>query len=150
MINTDNLGIANGVLLDSPVITQNRDGSKKIIMDIMSSDMTRDEDGNRTFTKIRLQGFLPASYDGNGPYEYLHRGEEVHVEYTIKTNTFAGKTNLILQIDEIKFGNDMKYKCSDSTVSKNTTTDTSRQVISKPVANTRINTVQQPLFIEEY
>lgn len=110
MLNVENFGIANGILLADPVILNNKDGSRKVLMTVICSDMTRDENGNRTCQHIPVQGFIPKSYKGIGPYEYLHRGEEVHVEYTIKANPYQGENGIILQIDSIKFGKDIKAK----------------------------------------
>lgn len=110
MINLDNFGIANGILQNDPVILDNKDGSKKVLLTVLASDMTRNEQGNRTFQKIPLQGFIPKTYKGVGPYGYLRKGEEVHVEYCIKANEFNHTTHLVLQIDSIKFGKDIKAK----------------------------------------
>lgn len=110
MMNIDNFGIANGILQADPVILNNKDGSRKVLMTIICSDMTRDTNGNRTFQHIPVQGFIPKTYKGIGPYEYLHQGEEVHAEYTIKANPYQGENGIILQIDSIKFGKDIKAK----------------------------------------
>lgn len=114
MMNIDNFGIANGILQSDPVILNNQDGSKKVLMTVICSDMTRDQNGNRTFQNIPIQGFIPKSYKGIGPYAYLHQGDEVHVEYTIKANPYLGENSIILQIDSIKFGKDIKAKITKS------------------------------------
>lgn len=108
MVNTDNFGIANGILKNDPVIFDNKDGSKKILLTVLASDMTRDANGNRTFQRIPLQGFIPKTYNGIGPYKYLKKGEEVHVEYCVKVTDYNPNEPLILQIDSIKFGKNLK------------------------------------------
>lgn len=108
MLNIENFGIANGILINDPVVLINKDKSKKILLTVRCTDMTRDKNGNRTFQNIPLQGFIPKSYDGIGPYKYLHAGDEVHAEYTIKANPYQGEHSIICQIDSIKFGKDMK------------------------------------------
>lgn len=136
MINLDNFGIANGILQNDPVILDNKDGSKKVLLTVLASDMTRNDQGNRTFQKIPLQGFIPKTYKGVGPYGYLRKGEEVHVEYCIKANEFNHTTHLVLQIDSIKFGKDIKAKeeAADTTKevekpqSKNTVPDTEPEI----------------------
>lgn len=108
MLNLDNFGIVNGTLQADPVILKNKDGSKKILMTVLCSDMTRDRNGNRTFQSIPVQGFIPKTYNGIGPYEFLKMGDEVHVEYSIKANPYQGENAIIMQIDSIKFGKDIK------------------------------------------
>ena len=103
MINLDNFGGCIGTLQNNPVILPNRDGSKKILMTVLCSDITK-SNGHKTYQRIPVQGFIPKTYKGNGPYGYLHAGDEVHIEYSLKTTDHNGKTEVICQIDSIKFG----------------------------------------------
>ena len=107
-VNLDNFGIINGTLQSDPTILTNQDGSKKVLMIVNTSDMTRDKNGNRTFQQIPVQAFIPKTYNGIGPYKYLHQNDEVHIEYILKSNLFQNEINLIAQIDTIKFGKDVK------------------------------------------
>lgn len=114
-VNLDNFGIINGTLQADPTILTNQDGSKKVLMIVNVSDMTRDTNGNRTFQQIPVQAFIPKTYNGIGPYKYLHQNDEVHIEYILKSNLFQNEINLIVQIDTIKFGKDVRTPSPNTT-----------------------------------
>lgn len=113
MRNPNNYGTLKGILQTEPHIIPNKDGSKKVFLNLQVKYK------NSTQT-IPLQGFIPNTFKGNGPYGYLKAKETVFVEYCIKMNEYHGQNNLILQIDSIKFGKDLPNEDNKSENTENT------------------------------
>lgn len=107
MINIDNFGGCIGTLQNDPIILDNRDGSRKVLMTILCPDLSTGKNKPRTYQRIPVQGFIPKTYKGKSPYAYLHAGDSVHIEYTMKANHHNNQTELICQIDTIKFGKEL-------------------------------------------
>ena len=109
MKNVNNNGILNGTLKTDPVFVNNKDGSKKALITIVTTEQVVTENGQvLTVTRnLPMQGFIPRSYRGLGPYGFLKAGERVETEYAIKSNRYNNQLNIILQIDSIKFGKNL-------------------------------------------
>ena len=109
MLNIDNYGILNGTLKTNPIIKNNKDGSKKIVLTVMISETYRTADGTRPTYPIRCEAYVPASRakTDEGPYALLQEGDSVIIEYTLKNKTWntheQGEAVLTPQIDTIKF-----------------------------------------------
>lgn len=100
MKNQNNYGTLQGSLQTAPHIRENQDGSKKVFLNVKVTSHGRTH-------IIPLQGFIPKSFKGNGPYGYLKAQETVFIEYTIKSHWYQDKLQVILQIDNIFFGKDL-------------------------------------------
>lgn len=109
MKNINNNGILNGTLKTDPVFVNNKDGSKKALITIVTTEQVVTENGQvLTVTRnLPMQGFIPRSYRGLGPYGFLKTGERIETEYAIKSNMYNNQLNIILQIDSIKFGKNL-------------------------------------------
>lgn len=109
MKNINNNGILNGTLKTDPVFVNNKDGSKKALITLVTTDQVITENGQILMVtkNLPMQGFIPRSYKGLGPYGFLKAGERVETEYAIKSNKYNNQLNIILQIDSIKFGKNL-------------------------------------------
>lgn len=101
MKNPNNYGTLQGSLQTTPHIRENQDGSKKVFLNVKVTSHGRTH-------IIPLQGFIPKSFKGNGPYGYLKAQETVFIEYTMKSHWYQDKLQVILQIDNIFFGKDLE------------------------------------------
>lgn len=101
MKNPNNYGTLQGSLQTAPHIRENQDGSKKVFLNVKVTSHGRTH-------IIPLQGFIPKSFKGNGPYGYLKAQETVFIEYTMKSHWYQDKLQVILQIDNIFFGKDLE------------------------------------------
>lgn len=90
-MNIRNFGIVKGRLTKDLVVFTNTDGSKKIMLTIAAQDNFKNKDGQRDSQFISLEAFVPAGQKNNGVFDYMEKGTEVAVEYTVRTNNYTDK-----------------------------------------------------------
>lgn len=122
MKNINNNGTLNGILKADPVFVNNKDGSKKALITLTCNEQVIDTNGNTiTVTRnIPMQGFIPKTYKGLGPYGFIKSGEYIETEYCIKSNMYNNQINIIIQIDNIKFGKNLSHKTTENKEAKTT------------------------------
>lgn len=110
MRNYANYGILRGVLKENPIISENKDNSKKVLLTIIENNSVFDNNGQGTPNSIQCEGYIPASkakYNA-GPYSILQKGDEVSIEYDLRNKTWttpSGTTmsTFVPQINTIQF-----------------------------------------------
>lgn len=88
MANIKNMGIAIGRLTKDPVVFPNKDGSKKVMITLAVQDNYKAADGTRGTQFIALEAFVSNKNTGKSVYDYMHKGDKVGVEYTVRTNNY--------------------------------------------------------------
>lgn len=91
-INTANFGIALGRLTKDPVLFDNKDGSKKVMITVACQDNFKNKAGERQTQFVQLEGFISNKSQGLGVYEYMHKGDLVQVAYGVRTNNYTDKS----------------------------------------------------------
>lgn len=116
MKNINNNGTLNGILKADPVFVNNKDGSKKALITLICNEQVVTPDGQiiNVTRNIPMQGFIPKTYKGLGPYGFIKSGEYIETEYCIKSNPYNDQLNIIIQIDNIKFGKNLSYRKTEN------------------------------------
>lgn len=92
-MNQRNFGIMEGRLVKNPVIFTNSDGSKKVSLVIAVRRNFKNKDGKVDSDFIATEGFIPAQTKNNGVYDYIHKGDLVGIEYTLRTSRYTDKNS---------------------------------------------------------
>lgn len=87
-MNLNNFGIVNGRMAKDPKVFTNSDGSRKVMVSVATQHDYKGKDGKRGVDYIQLEAFLPADKEGNGAFDYLHKGDRVAFQYTVRQNVF--------------------------------------------------------------
>lgn len=90
-MNIRNYGVVEGRLTKDPVVFNNTDGSKKVMLTIAAQDNFKNKDGVRGTQFVPVEGFITNKQAGLGVYEYLHKGDLVGIEYTVRSNAYTDK-----------------------------------------------------------
>ena len=108
-MNMRNFGLVEGRVTKNPVIFTNADGSRKIMLTVAAQDNFTDKEGKRNTQFVNLEGFVPASKNTNGVFDYIHKGDLIGVEYTVRTNNYTAKSGeevysqvLFIQLIDLK------------------------------------------------
>ena len=94
MKNNNNYGVLFGKLINNPLMTRNRDGSRHVQLMI--------EVQGETVQIIPCQGFLPKTYNKLGPFMSIHKDDYIEIEYQLRNNKQGYCT---IQIEKLNFGN---------------------------------------------
>lgn len=88
MANIRNTGTVIGRLTKDPVVFDNSDGSKKVMITVAVKDnfKTHDEYGTQF---VQLQAFVSNKKDGLGVYGFMEKGSMVGIEYSVRTNNYT-------------------------------------------------------------
>lgn len=88
-MNMRNFGIVEGRLTKDPVVFTNKDGSRKIMLTVAAMDNFKGKDGKKGSQFVQLEAFVSAKQTGNGVYGYMHKGDLIGLEYTVRTNNYT-------------------------------------------------------------
>lgn len=88
-MNMQNFGILSGRLAKDPVVFDNKDGSRKIMVTIAAPRNYKNKDGKRDTDFIQCEQYMRADKVGNGAWDILKKGDSVDVEYTVRQNTYT-------------------------------------------------------------
>lgn len=117
-MNMNNFGIVDGRMARDPKIFTNADDSRKVMVSVAAQHDYKSKDGKRGVDYLQLEAFIPADKQGNGAFDYLHKGDRVAFQYTVKQNTFEknGKTiyNQVLSIEKTNLKETKKAGASDA------------------------------------
>lgn len=92
MTNIRNIGIAEGRLTKDPVVFNNSDGSKKVMVTVAVQDNYKNSTtGERGTQFINLEAFISNKSKGLGAFDYMHKGDLVGFEYTVRSNNYTDK-----------------------------------------------------------
>lgn len=90
VLNQRNYGIAEGRLAKDPVVFDNTDGSKKVMLTIMTQNNFKGKDGKRGTTAVPVEAFIRNGGE-LGAYALVHKGDMVGVQYTVTPNNYTDK-----------------------------------------------------------
>lgn len=103
MANIRNFGIAEGRLTKDPAVFTNSDGSKKVMVTVAVQDNYKSKTtGERNTQFINLEAFISNKSKGLGAFDYMHKGDLVGFEYTIRSNNYTSK-NGVAHYDQVLF-----------------------------------------------
>ena len=88
MINHSNVGIMSGRLTQDVTVFNNKDGSRKVFVKLAVARNYKAKDGTTPTDFIQAEGFVQAGQKGNGPYDYMHKGDKVSIEYELRSSEF--------------------------------------------------------------
>ena len=88
-MNSKNFGIAEGRLSRDPVIRVNKDGSRKVWVNLAVRDDFVSRDGNVGCQFIDFEVFVRKDAVGNGIYDHLKKGDFVTARYTVRSNIYT-------------------------------------------------------------
>lgn len=88
-MNMQNFGILDGRLAKDPVVFNNKDGSRKIMVTIAVPRNYKNKDGKRDTDFIQAEQYMRADKVGNGAWDILKKGDSVSVEYTVRQNNYT-------------------------------------------------------------
>lgn len=92
MANIRNLGIVEGRLTKDPVVFENSDGSKKVMVTVAVQDNYKNANtGERGTQFINLEAFVSNKSKGLGAFDYMKKGDLVGFEYTVRSNNYTDK-----------------------------------------------------------
>lgn len=90
-INQRNFGIAEGRLTRDPKVFTNKDGSRKVAITLAVRRNYKSANGSTESDFINFEGFLTANIEDLGVYKYMHTGDLIGVEYSVRSNRFTDK-----------------------------------------------------------
>lgn len=89
-INARNHGFATGRLTKNPTTFENKDGSKKVVVNLALRDSFKGADGETGAQFVDLTGFVPADAKGD-VYSMMHEGDLVSVSYELRNDNYVDK-----------------------------------------------------------
>lgn len=113
-INTCNTGKVIGRVSKKTVLP-NKDGSKKIFIQIASQDNYKNKDGKRGTQFVPLEAFVNKDAKTNGVFDHMNVGDLVSVAYEVRNNNYEDKNG------EMQYGIVLVIKSVDLLESKKTT-----------------------------
>lgn len=94
-MNINNFGIAKGRLGKDPVVFDNADGSKKVMISLAVKNNFKSKSGERESQFINLEGFISkekaAGANPLGAYAFMHKGDLVSFGYEVRQNNYTAK-----------------------------------------------------------
>lgn len=104
-MNIKNFGVIVGRLTKNPVIFNNSDGSRKVMLTVAAQQNYKNAANERGTDFISLEAFVSNKSQGLGVYEYMHSGDMVGLSYTVKSNSYEknGETvyTQVLQVTDV-------------------------------------------------
>lgn len=135
MVNQRNFGIVEGRLVRDPKIFTNADGSKNIKITLAARRNFKNKStGMNDPDYVSLEAFVSADTKGAGPYDYMHKGDLIGAEYTVRSNAYTDKDTGEEVYNQVLFIQSVDYKES-KTVTQNRQNNTAApQPASAPAA----------------
>lgn len=90
-MNIRNCGTVIGRLTKDPVIFNNGDGSRKIMVTVAAQDNYKNANNERGTQFVALEAFVSNKSNGLGAFDYMHKGDLVGFEYTVRNNNYTDK-----------------------------------------------------------
>lgn len=88
-VNPNNTATAIGRLTKDVVFFDNKDGSKKVIMNVAVPNNFKSKDGTYGAQFLDFVDFIPAGATGTGVYAMVGKGDRVAIEYSIRNNNYT-------------------------------------------------------------
>lgn len=90
-MNPCNFAVTIGRLTKDPAIFNNSDGSKKVLLTIAAQDNFKGKDGSRGAQFVSIEALVRADKKDLGAYGYMHKGDLVNIQSSIRTNNYKDK-----------------------------------------------------------
>lgn len=94
-VNPRNHGIAIGRLTRDPTVLKNVDGSHKVMFTLaVQNNFKSGPDKTKGTNFVAVEAFVSAGKEGLGVYDYMHKGDLIGVEYSVRSSSYErdGKT----------------------------------------------------------
>jgi single-stranded DNA-binding protein len=88
MLNHSNFGIMAGRLTQDVTVFNNKDGSRKVFVKLAVPRNYKAKDGTIPTDFIQAEGFIQAGQKGNGPFDYMHKGDKVSLEVEMRSSEY--------------------------------------------------------------
>ena len=89
-MNIRNYGSVIGRLTKDPVVFTNSDGSRKIMVTVATQDNYK-TNGERGTQFVSLEAFVSNKSNTLGAFDYMHKGDLVGFEFTVRSNNYTDK-----------------------------------------------------------
>lgn len=86
-----NLVTLTGRLTKDPVVFENADGSKTVMVDIAVQNSFTNKEGKRDSQFIKTQAFVKAGAKSLGPYEHIKKGDLVGLNGELRSTQYVSK-----------------------------------------------------------
>ena len=86
-----NLVTLTGRLTKDPVVFENADDSKTVMVDIAVQNSFTNKDGKRDSQFIKSQAFVKADAKSLGPYEHIKKGDLVGLNGELRSTQYVSK-----------------------------------------------------------
>lgn len=107
MANPGNMGTLIGRLARDPMSFDNKDGSKKVRFTVFADRNYTTSGGARPSDGIPVETFVSKGVQGTGPYDHVHKGDLVALQYTLQMQTYTKNGQPVYELkvvaEEIKF-----------------------------------------------
>lgn len=88
--NHDNFGFISGRLVKDPLIRDNANGSKTVLITVAAKNNYKDSNGDYTTEFVQLKGFVREGAE-LGAYGFMKKGAPWSFMYSVKTNNYTDK-----------------------------------------------------------
>lgn len=92
MTNLRNYGMVTGRLTRDVAAFTNKDGSRKIMVNVAVQNNYTNKEGKKDSQYVALEGFIRADKQGNGVFDHMHRGDLVSIGFSVRSNNYVDKT----------------------------------------------------------
>ncbi|MFK0154117.1 single-stranded DNA-binding protein [Streptomyces sp. NPDC090493] len=89
MSNPNSTASAIGRLANDPKVFENRDGSKKVMLNVFVDRSYTDRQGNRISDVLPFEAFVRAETQGTGPFAHVHKGDLVGLSYEPRLDRYT-------------------------------------------------------------
>lgn len=93
MTNLRNFGTVIGRLTRDVAVFPNKDGSRKVMVNVAVQDNYTGKDGKKGSQFIALEGFIRSDKKDNGVYDHMHKGDLVGIGFSVRNNNYTDKNN---------------------------------------------------------
>lgn len=90
-MNIRNCGVVVGRLTKDPVVFTNGDGSRKIMVTVAAQDNYKNANNERGTQFVALEAFVSNKSNSLGAFDYMHKGDLVGFEYSVRSNNYTDK-----------------------------------------------------------
>lgn len=90
-MNIRNHGVVVGRLTKDPVVFTNGDGSRKIMVTVAAQDNYKNANNERGTQFVALEAFVSNKSNTLGAFDYMHKGDLVGFEYSVRSNNYTDK-----------------------------------------------------------
>lgn len=87
-LNQNNFGIVTGRLTRDVTVFENKDGSKKVLVNVAVDNNYESRDGKRHSQFLPLEAYVPATVEGLGAFAHMAKGDQVGFEIHLESDQY--------------------------------------------------------------